>query len=278
MIASALGSVVLIRAKARSTAASSPRIVLPATTTTRCGEMRKNRSTRSRGRPCPVAAGSSSESNLRLPVTVTRAGSAPRSTSRRADSSLCMQNRSTSASTRRKKGLIMPVPRVGARRNPPVDHDRLHAALPADPQQVRPDLGFHHDEDARPDDVERAANDERPVERKIEHGVHVPQAALRHFLPGHRGRRKEQTQARIAGLEIFGERPRGQRLADRHGMNPDRLFAVDVEGNRQVAEALTEAADVFLVADRLIHEVRRHDDEDEQRQQAVREIHCGQLL
>ena len=70
--------------------------------------MRKNRSTRSRGLPCRRAGApaASSESNFRLPVTVTRAGSAPRSMRRRADSSLCMQKRSTSASTRRKNGRI----------------------------------------------------------------------------------------------------------------------------------------------------------------------------
>ena len=58
----------------------------------------------SRPRPCAAGAGSSSESNFRLPVTTTRSGSAPSSTIRRADSSLCMQKRSTSASTRRKNG------------------------------------------------------------------------------------------------------------------------------------------------------------------------------
>jgi len=89
-------------AKARRTTASSPRNVLPATMTARLGEMRKNRS--SRGLPCDAGAGSCSESNLRLPVTVTRDGSAPRSISRRADSSLCMQKRSMSASTRLKNG------------------------------------------------------------------------------------------------------------------------------------------------------------------------------
>ena len=50
------------------------------------------------------ATGPPSESNFRLPVTTTRDGSAPISMMRRADSSLCMQNLSTSASTRRKNG------------------------------------------------------------------------------------------------------------------------------------------------------------------------------
>src|SRR3954465_9390769 len=56
-------------------------------------------------------------------------------------------------------------------------------------------------------------------------------------------------------------------------MNPDRRFAVHVESNRQVAEALTEAADVLLVAHRLVKEVRRDKHEHKQRQEAVGEIH-----
>ena len=104
---SELGMAALIFAKAPRTADSSPRIVLPATRTVRFGDSRKKRSTRSRGLPCAARAGSSSESNFRLPVTVMCAGSAPRSTKRRADSSLCTQKRSTSASTRRKNGRTM---------------------------------------------------------------------------------------------------------------------------------------------------------------------------
>ena len=100
-------TVVLMRANARSTAASSPRTVLPATTTTRFGgQAEEPQHPLARLAVRHAASASRSESNFRLPVTVTRAGSAPRSISRRADSSLCMQKRSTSASTRRKNGRI----------------------------------------------------------------------------------------------------------------------------------------------------------------------------
>src|SRR3954467_2124846 len=58
-------------------------------------------------------------------------------------------------------------------------------------------------------------------------------------------------------------------------MNPDRRFAVHVESNRQVAEALTEGADVLLVAHRLVKEVRRDKHEHKQRQEAVDEIHLA---
>ena len=95
-ISSASGRVERTRRKARSTAGSSPRSVLAAMSTVRDSRTRKKRSTRSR-----PAAAQSSESNFRLPVTTTRAGSAPRSTRRRCDSSPCAQQRSTSASTRR---------------------------------------------------------------------------------------------------------------------------------------------------------------------------------
>ena len=104
-------------------------------------------------------------------------------------------------------------------------------------QQVRPDLGLHHDEEPRPDDPQRAPDDERPVEREIEDAVDVLQAAARHLLPGHRGRREKEPEARIARLQVGGERARGERFADRHGVDPDRFLAVHVERDRQVARA-----------------------------------------
>ncbi len=103
---SACGAVVLIRRKARSTGSSSPRIVLPATTTGRCGASRKKRSTRSRGRPCAGTTGRRAASNFRLPVTVTREASAPMAMIRLAASSLCMQKTSMSARTARKNGRM----------------------------------------------------------------------------------------------------------------------------------------------------------------------------
>ena len=93
------------RLNARMTNSSSPRSVLPATSTGRFGDIRKKRSTRSRPRLAPsnvvglgpnIVAGPggaavSTESNFKLPVIVIRAGSAPSATNRRAVSSLCTQ-------------------------------------------------------------------------------------------------------------------------------------------------------------------------------------------
>src|SRR5262249_34443790 len=77
-IASAPGDDDLTLTKARSTALSSPRIVLAATTTWRLGDKRKNRNTGSLGLRWVVGGGGSSVSSFKLPVTVTRDGSAPR--------------------------------------------------------------------------------------------------------------------------------------------------------------------------------------------------------
>ena len=59
---------------------------------------------------------------------------------------------------------------------------------------------------------------------------------------------------------------------------PWKDLGVDVEGDRQEAQALSQRGDVLLVPDRLVQEVRRHDEEDGQRQQAVGQIHRGGLL
>ena len=199
-----------MRAKACRTAASSPRIVLPAMMTGRLGEMRKNRSTRSRGRPCAV--GGRDLERIELQAAGHRhARGIGAEIDQPARRFLALHAEPIDVGEHApEERADEPVTRIRARRDPAVDHDRLHAALPAHPQQVRPDLGLHHDEDARLDDVERAADDERPVERKIEHRVHVMQAAARHFLPGHGRGGQEQAQARIAGLEVLGEGPRGR--------------------------------------------------------------------
>jgi hypothetical protein len=61
-------------------------------------------------------------------------------------------------------------------------------------------------------------------------------------------------------------------------VNPDRLVAVDVEGNGKKAKPLAQAADVLLVANRLIHEVRGDDHDDDQRDQAVSQVHGRRIL
>ncbi len=170
-----------------------------------------------------------------------------------------------------------PVARIRPRRDASVDEDRLHAARAAHAQQVRPDLGLHHDEDARPHEVQRAPDDEGPVEREVEHAVQVLDVP-RHLLPRDRRRREKEAQARIAALEVGGERARGQRFADRHRVDPDGLFAIDVEGERKKSQTLAQAADVLLVANRLVQKVRRHQNEDDERQQAIGEIHLWARL
>ena len=44
---------------------------------------------------------------------------------------------------------------------------------PAGAQQVRPDLGLHHDEEPRPHQPQRPVDERRQVEREEEHAVHV---------------------------------------------------------------------------------------------------------
>src|SRR5262249_28066745 len=80
-----------------------------------------------------------------------------------------------------------PVAWIRPRRDAAVAHDRFDALLSALAQQVRPDLGLHHDEHARPDEAQRAADDEGPVEREIEDRVDVREAAPRDLLAADRG-------------------------------------------------------------------------------------------
>ena len=166
-----------------------------------------------------------------------------------------------------------PVARERARRQPAVHDRRLDPAGAAFAQQVRPDLRLHHDEKLRTDQVERAADDKAEVEREIEHRVHVLDVSPRQLLPGHCRRRQEHAKVGVAPLEVADQRPRGQDLAYRNGVDPDRLVAVHVERHGQVAHALAKTADILLVAQRLVDEPRRGQHRQDQHENAVKAIH-----
>ena len=159
-------------------------------------------------------------------------------------------------------------------RDAPVDQRRLDSATTAFAQEVGPDLRFDHHEELRLHDVERAADRERPVERQIEHRIRVRHVSTRHILPRQRRRREEHAQFGIAGAQAGDDRTRREHLANRYRVNPDGFFGVEVERHRQIAEALTEATDILVVAKSLIQQVGREHDEREQRRDAVKEVHA----
>ena len=74
-------------------------------------------------------------------------------------------------------------------------------------------------------------------------------------------------------FELRDERPRGEDFADRYGVYPDRFVSIQVEGHGQVPEALAKAAQILLVADRLVQKPGRQNHKDEQRNETVKEVH-----
>ena len=237
--------------------------------------IRKNRSTRPAPRPA-ATPGASSDSNFRLPVTTTRAGSAPMSMMRRADSSLCMQNRSTSASTRRKN------PRASRYRGYDRDEIRPFTSIVFTPcrRQARSRFGqisvsimmnsrgltsrsVRLTNGGRSNGKKKTASTSWRRDRAICWPVSVV-VDRKIFRPG------------IALAQIREQRPRGQRLAHRDGVNPDRLVAVEIEADRQIAHPLGEAADVLPVPDRLIQEPRRQHDRQNDDGQRVERVHVSE--
>jgi len=91
-----------------------------------------------------------------------------------------------------------PVARKRPRRDAAVDKRRLDAVAAARAQQVRPDFGFHHDEQPGPHQLQRPIDDETEIEGKVEHRVDKRQVAPGDLLAGHGGRRDEEAQARVA--------------------------------------------------------------------------------
>ena len=89
---------------------------------------------------------------------------------------------------------------------------------------------------------------------------------------------KKDPQLRIAVAKIADERPRGQRLADRHRVNPDRLVAVEVEADGELSHALGQAADVLPVANRLVEKPRREHHSDEDHDECVERVHDRRMI
>ena len=176
-------------------------------------------------------------SNLRLPVTVTRDGSAPMAITRRADSSLCMQKASTSASTRPSSGRSRRYRAERPGRDAAVHDCGLDAAPLAFAQDIRPDLAFHQHQQPGLRAVEHAPDDPREVDRKVEDGVRVGQLAPCQLLPGSRRRRDEQAEAREPRLQLLDDRTRREHLAHRDRVDPERRLAVEVERDGQPPEA-----------------------------------------
>ena len=140
-------------------------------------------------------------------------------------------------------------------------------------QEVRPDLGLHHDEQPRPHEPQRAVDDEAEVERKVEHLVDVLKVVARDLLARHGRRRQEEPQLRVALAERREQGARGEHLADRHRVNPDRFVGVEIERHGQVAEPLRQVRDVLPVAHRLVDQVRRHHGEKRHHDHAVDHVH-----
>jgi hypothetical protein len=91
----------------------------------------------------------------------------------------------------------------------------------AGPQEVRPELGLHHNEETRFHETERPVYDKAEIEREIEDFIDVLKIVAGNLLSRHRRGREEQTQLRIAFAQLRQQCAGGQDLAHRHGMNPD---------------------------------------------------------
>ena len=155
----------------------------------------------------------------------------------------------------------------------PLTIDRLHVAPAALAQQIRPDLALHQDEQPRPHAIQYPPDDASEIDGEIEHGVGIPQVPLRQLLSRARRRRDEEAKPGIAGLQLVGQRPRCEHLADRDRVNPNRRLAIEVERNRERAETLAEAAGIFLPPQGLIEEPRRAGDECQREHSAVESEH-----
>ena len=158
---------------------------------------------------------------------------------------------------RRQERTHASIARERARRDAPVGDRDARAAPMRLRDQIGPKLGFHQHEQGRIHDVERAAHGRRPVKGRVEDAVSARQTAARQLLPCHGRRRHQHRVLRKPRLELRQQRPRGQHLSDRHGVDPDRARGGWIQGARQTPAARPPAGVGAPAHEAPIGEVRK---------------------
>src|SRR5262249_11262415 len=138
--------------------------------------------------------------------------------------------------------------------------------------EVRPDLGLDQQKERGVERGERLADRERPVERRVEEPVDPAHALLGDAVPAHGRGREEHPQPRESRLQLVDQRPRGEALADRHGVDPDRAVAVHVQVDGQPPHPLAERAEVLARAPPLPQEPGKGEHEGHGQDDAVEEV------
>ncbi len=143
------------------------------------------------------------------------------------------------------------------------DHDR-NAVVLARHEQVRPDLGLHDHDDARPHAFEEPLDRRGQVVRQVDVEDAIAEQVLHAFGAGRRDRRDHEPGVGVAAHQRLDQRHRGIDLADRHGVDPDAVADAWIG---KEAEPLAPALEVVRIA----QAARRQPVQDHRRQQIHRE-------
>ena len=120
------------------------------------------------GDEAAARVGSAAMSYFRLPVTAMAAGAAPRRSKRSPSALRLRQHAAQRAQRARDQRPQHPIAAQRALRQPRVDDVRRHAVVAAAEQQVRPQLGFQHQRQPRPEMREEARDRAGQVVRQVD--------------------------------------------------------------------------------------------------------------
>ncbi len=111
-----------------------------------------------------------------------------------------------------------------SRREPRIEHVQRHAGVAAAEQQVRPQLGLHHQRGMRPEMRDEAAHRARQVIGQVDVLDALAPERLHARRAGRRDRGDEQAQVGPALEQRVDQRHRGIHFADGHRMQPQHAL------------------------------------------------------
>jgi hypothetical protein len=150
-----------------------------------------------------------------------------------------------------------------------VDQQQARAGALGLAKQVGPDLGFHNDDQRRPQRPQHAPHGEDVIERGVEDARRVAQLLVGGMVSGQGGDGDEDRRARQAEAQLPDQFHRRNGFADGNGVQPNRAGDGLSKGGGQVSAALPQGAEVGGPAQAAPQEVDQNNRQAERLKEAV---------
>jgi len=164
-------------------------------------------------------------------------------------------------------------------RHPSVHEKERHAVTSGGPNVVRPQFGFHENDEVGLNEIEGAMDRPREVLRKVEQLDFLGQAFVGERVAGRGRGGDDDAQVREFTLQGADKRERDHDFPHAHGLNPTVLFFLEGKSLTQVrgvkTETLPEILAVFAAFPHLVKEERAQEHKAQRVQDCIQKLNHG---